>query len=354
MRIHFARTTSTALGLSLAAMAAYVALSTGGCTVTTSDAPVDDGGDTGIGNNDTGQPPSDTGTPETPTDTGSGFAVIVPASALVGGLCDGTACDIRDFGGGSTKTDIIPTDPGEGMLIWDAYATVTSAGTTFTSNEIKGTSSTSYVDGRITGLQSGTNVTITVTGYLRGLMGDGPDKGNIQIPWATATCTATPSSTADVTASCTRVPASGGTPVACTNGCLTLIPTLKGILFTSDVIDPAYCAGKGATDFDLFRARLPFTGTATVSRNEQDCQGVIWVPADGTWSEESPGVSNWGLSVESKTASTACSLNNPCKVDRNKTPGACATAGSPDCLDIYVVGSECVMNSTTTTGGPCF
>jgi hypothetical protein len=352
MRIFSARMTSTALGLSLAALAAYVAFSAGGCTVTTSDDTLD-GGDTGVINQDTGQPPLDTGTPDTtPTDTGSGTAVVIKAQLLVGGLCDGTACDIRDFGGGSAKTDIIPTDPGEGQLIWDAYATVTTASGTVTSNEIKGTSTTSYVDGRLTGLQAGTPVTITVTGYLRGLMGDGPDKGNIQIPWATATCTATPSDTTDVQATCTRTTSAGA--VACTNGCLTLIPTLKGILFTNDVLQSGYCSGKGATDFSLFRARLPFTGVAAVSRNEQDCGGVIWVPADGSWSEESPGVSNWGLSLEPLGASEpACSLSNPCKIDRNKTPGACATAGSPDCLDVYVVGSECQMTNTST-GGTCF
>jgi hypothetical protein len=351
MRINFARTSSTALGLSLAAFAAYVAFSAGGCTVTTSDNPVDDAGDTGVVTTDSGQP-VDTGTPDTtPTDTGTGTAVVIPGAFLVGGLCDGVACDIRDFGGGSKKTDIIPTDPGEGMIIWDAYGTVTTSTGTVTSTEIKGSGGT-YVDGRITGLQSGTAVSITITGYLRGLMGDGPDKGNIQIPWATATCTATPDSAHDVQATCKRATSAGA--VDCTNGCLTLIPTLKGILFTNDVLADGYCAGKGATDFSLFRARLPFTGTASVSRNEQDCNGVIWVPADGSWSEESPGISNWGLSLEPLGASEpACSLSNPCKVDRNRTPGACATAGSPDCLDVFVVGSECQMTNPST-GGTCF
>jgi hypothetical protein len=353
MRITFARTSSTALGLSLAAFAAYVAFSAGGCTVTTSDDTLD-GGDTGVANTDTGQPPNDTGSPDTtPTDTGSGTAVVIKAQFLVGGLCDSVACDIRDFGGGSKKSDIIPTDVAEGMLIYDAFGSVTtSTGSTVTSTEISGTATTTYSDGRITGLQAGTEVTITVTGYLRGKMGDGPSAGTTLIPWATATCKATPSATTDVQATCTRNTSAGA--VACTNGCLTLIPTLKGILFTNDVLPSDYCTGKGATDFSLFRARLPFTGTATVSRNEQDCSGVIWVPADGSWSEESPGVSNWGLSLEPSAASEpACSLSNPCKVDRNKTPGACATAGSADCLDVYVVGSECQMTNAST-GGTCF
>lgn len=349
MRMSSARFTSSALGLGLAAIASYVAFSAGGCTVTTSDGPLD-GGDSAItdtGGTDT-TPPKDTNPGDVTTDTGGGPAVIVPAAFLVGGLCDGVACDIRDFGGGSTKRDIIPADPTEGMIIYDAYAVAGGK----TSTEIKGTQSAGYVDGKIYGLPAGAPVDIIVTGYLRGMMGTGPSKGTDQIAWAAAKCTATPSATNDVKATCVRQK-TGGTSVACTNGCLTLIPTLKGILFTSDVLPTGYCTGKGATDFDLYRARLPFSGAVSVSRNEQDCAGMIWIPSDGTWSEESPGISNWGLSTEIKSSGTACSLSNPCKVDRNKTPGACNTAGSANCLDVYVVGSECQMTNTST-GGSCF
>jgi hypothetical protein len=347
MRMRNARLMSTALGLTLAGCLGYAAFGAVGCTVTTSDGPLTDGGgfDTNPGDGGVDTNPSDGGV-DTGTDTGAGFAVIIPASALIGG-CSGSplVCDdIRDFGGGSTKTDIVT-----GGRVWNAFA----VGGGKTSTEIGKDSTDKLIDGRVTGLPAGTPVTFTVTANLRGLNGDGPDPGTQTVPWATATCTATPSATADVTATCTRKKADGSTE-SCTKGCLQLITGLQGIVFTSDVLPPDYCAGKGKTEFSLTRARQPFSGTATVSRTVSDCQGVIWIPADKvTETGAKSGISDWGLSMEPKGTAAPCSKSSACHIDRNTAPGGCAAAGAVDCLDVFVVGSECQLTNAST-GGTCF
>ena len=218
MQMRTARLMSTALGLGLATCLGYAAFGAAGCTVVTSDAPLDDARtdtnpatDSGVDTN----PVVDSGVDTAPTDTGTGPAVIIPASALIGG-CSGSplVCDdIRDFRGGSTKTDIV-----SGGRVWNAFA----VGGGKTSTEIGKDATDKLVDGKVFGLPAGTPVTFTVTANLRGLNGDGPDPGTQTIPWATATCTATPSATADVTATCTRKKADG-TSEACTKGCLQLI-----------------------------------------------------------------------------------------------------------------------------------
>ena len=317
MRTAPVRFMSTAIGLAVMASLGYAAFGAVGCTVTVEDSP--DGGtltDTGgIDTNPT-------------TDTGSGFAVIIPAVVLIGGIDD----DVRDFGGGSTKTDIV-----DGGRVYNAYAV--GGGTT--STEIGKDSTDKLVDGKVYGLPAGVPVTFTVTANLRGLDGDGPGPGTQLVPWATATCTATPSASSDVTATCTRKTASGGDE-ACTRGCLQLIPTLQGIVFSSDVLPPSYCDGRGATEFSLLRARQPFSGGATVSRTVQDCRGVIFVPLTSV--TETAGKSEWGLSLEPTGTASACSLMNPCQVDRNTTGGL---------VDLFVVGSECQLTNAST-GGTCF
>jgi hypothetical protein len=314
--------------LALASFGLLAALATG-CTVVTSDAPLDagdtgtvsdDGTDTNV--DDTGIV-TDTGTPDAP----AGFGVIVRANDLVGGAAD----DIRDYGGGSTLADIR-----DGGRIAYAIAKYESGGTKIESNPIgNATSGGGRVDGKLVGLPVGGTVTITVTGYLRGLNGNNADVPMVRIPWATTTCTATPSATADVFATCTKK--------------LELIPTLAGIVFTSDVLPADYCAGKGAstTDgFDLLRARTPATGTAVVSKTTNDCQGVIWVPETEFAAQEVGGVSTWRLAMEPKGSGAACSLTdaNLCKVDR-KT----GTAK----IDIFIVGEACRLTNAST-GGTCF
>ena len=294
-----------------------------GCTITSSDAPLDDAGDTGVtGDDGTDTLVTNTGTPG--TDTAPGFAVIIPAAALVGGVDD----DIRDYGGGSTRSDIV-----DGGRIWEAYATAPFGSTTLESTRIgKDPSGPGRVDGRLTGLPAGTAVTITVTGYLRGLNGNNADVPNARVPWARTTCTATPSATADVTATCATK--------------LALIPDLKGIIFSSDVLPDGYCAGRGVAEFDILRARTPISGTATVSKTTNDCRGVIFIPLAEFASVETAGISEWSLSLEPKGTAAACTLTpaNKCVVNRNGTSGL---------LDVYVVGTSCQM-SNAKTGGTCF
>lgn len=309
---------STILGLGLAACAAYASFGAAGCTVTTSDGSLDGGetgGDTGVvtdtGTSDTGDAGGDT---NLPPDTGAGFAVVIPAASLIG---SSVSDDVKDFGGGSTKSDIVT-----GGRI--AYAVATSGSATSAPFGKSATDSSKLVDGRLTGLTVGTSATITVTGYLRGLNGNLAEAPSTPIAWATTTCTATPSATADVTASCTK---------------LKLLSTLKGILFSADVLPDGYCIGKGATDFSLTRARQPFSGPATVSKTTNDCLGVIWVPLSDV-TETAGGKSEWSLSLETKGSGTACTLAAPCKVTRGT-------------LDVFVVGNECQL-SNTSTGGTCF
>lgn len=351
-----ARLTGTALGLTLAAAVAYGAFGAAGCTVTTVDNA--DGGttDTGVVVTDTGapgdtMPPGDTNvTPVDSGDTGTAPAVIIPAAALIGGAGD----DVKDFGKGSTYVDIVGYDDvtDSGGKIWSALGA--SGGVT--SSEIgRDATSGALVDGKMFGLPAGVEATITVTGYLRGFVGDGPDAGSERVAWATTTCKATPSATGNVTATCTKKDAGGGS-VACTKGCLQLLPTLKGVLFTADILPDGYCAGKGATDFSLVRARQPFSGTATVSRNESDCRGVIWVPLDKVTEDPTTLQSDWSLSLEPKGAGTACSLSTPCTIKRKLTGGTV--------LDVYVVGTHGKSDGTTSTpecqltnastGGTCF
>jgi hypothetical protein len=299
-----------------------------GCTITSSDAPLDDAGDTGVVADDgtdtqvTDTQVTDTGTPE--TDAAPAFAVIIPANALVGGVDD----DVRDYGGGSTRSDIV-----DGGRIWEAYGAYTSGSTTIESTRIgNAPSGGGRVDGRLTGLPTGSPVTITVTGYLRGLNGNNADAPNTRVPWARTTCTATPSATSDVTATCATK--------------LAIIPDLKGIFFSSDVLPDGYCAGKGVAEFDILRARTPISGTATVSKTTNDCQGVIFVPESEFASAEVGGVSEWSLSLEPKGTAPACTLTpaNKCVIDRKTGTGK---------IDIYVVGAACQM-SNAKTGGTCF
>lgn len=303
-----------------ASLAAFAAVSTNGCTVLVNDAPLDDASadtiaDEGV---DTA---TDTGTPEVSTDTApdapAGYAVIVPATALIGGSSD----DVRDYNGGSSYSDIV-----SGGRIAYAIASYGSA----ESNKIGENVGGKLADGRLVGLPTDKGeLTITVTGYLRGLNGDGAATPNKRVPWATTTCKATPSATADVTATCTK---------------LALIPDLKGILFSSDVLPADYCAGKGATDFEALRARLPYSGTATVSKTTDDCLGVIWIPESEFLAKEVSGVTEWSLSAEVKSSTTACTIATPCKVDRG-------TGTSK--LDVYVVGDSCRLTNAST-GGTCF
>ena len=162
--------------------------------------------------------------------------------------------------------------------------------------------------------------------------GNNADAPNVRVPWARTTCTATPSATADVTATCATK--------------LAIIPDLKGIIFSSDVLPDGYCTGKGATEFDILRARTPISGTATVSKTTNDCQGVIFVPESEFASAEVTGVSEWSLSLEPKGSAAACTLTpaNKCVIDR-KT--------GTEKIDIYVVGAACQM-SNAKTGGTCF
>lgn len=304
-----------------ASLAAFAAVSTNGCTVLVNDAPLDDAAadtiaDEGV---DTA---TDTGTPDVSTDTAPdapvGYAVVVPATALIGGSAD----DIRDYNGGSSYSDIV-----SGGRI--AYA-IASYGSV-ESNKIGENVGGKLADGRLVGLPTDKGeLTITVTGYLRGMNGDGTATPNKRVAWATTTCKATPSTTADVTATCAK---------------LALIPDLKGILFSSDVLPPDYCTGKGATDFELLRARLPYDGTATVSKTTDDCLGVIWIPESEFAASEVSGVTKWSLSAEVKSSSTACTIAPPgCTVDRG-------TGTSK--LDVYVVGDSCRLTNTST-GGTCF
>lgn len=324
----------TLLVLGSFGLIAGVTVAAMGCTVVTNDAPLDAGPDTGTivadDGVDTNVVVTDTGMmPETP----AAFGVIVRANDLVGGAAD----DIRDFGGGSTRADIQV-----GGRIAYAIAKYEDGSRKDESNPIgNATSGGGRVDGKLIGLPTGAAVTITVTGYLRGLNGNNDEAPMIRVPWAVTTCTATPSATADVIATCKN--ASG------TNSTLELIPTLSGILFTSDVLPDGYCAGKGAsttTGFDVLRARTPATGTAVVSKTTDDCLGVIWVPETEFATQEVSGVSTWRLAMEPKGAAAACSLTDPnlCRVDR-KT----GTAK----IDIFVVGTSCQLTNATTAG-TCF
>ncbi len=297
------------LGTLLVGALVYGALGTTGCVVVTDS--TSDAGDTGYVD-DTGT--TDTGITDTGTDTALP-SVIIPGAALLGD-------DALDFGGGSSKADIVTNKR-------IAYA-VAKVGAT-ESGPIGKDASGTIVNGKLTGLTPGVPVTITVTGYLRGLTGKNADPANERIPWAVTTCTATPSASADVTAACNK---------------LALITDLKGIVVTSDVLPSGYCAGKGATDFEELRARTPFSGSAIASRYVTDCYGVIFIPFADFSASEVGGVSEWSLSLGSKSSSTACTSTAPCRVDR-KTSSA-----SP--IDLYVVGSECGLNTSTAAPTTCF
>lgn len=294
-----------------------------GCTIVESDPLLDDAGDTGAVTDDgTDTMVTDTGTSETTPDAPVGYAVIIRANDLVGGTMD----DIRDYGGGSTYSDIAV-----GGRIWEAYGLYESGGTKIESTRIgNNTGGSGRVDGRLTGLPTGSEVTITVTGYLRGLNGDNADAPSKRVPWARTTCKATPSATADVYATCATK--------------LALIPDLKGIIFSSDVLPDGYCTGKGATEFELLRARIPYSGTAVVSKTTNDCQGVVFIPESEFLANEVSGVSEWSLSLERKGSGTACTLSTPCRIDR-KT--------GMDKIDVYVVGTSCQLTNAST-GGSCF
>jgi hypothetical protein len=292
-----------------------------GCTITESDPLLDDAGETSvIADDGTDTQVTDTGTPE--TDAAPTFAVIIQANALVGGTTD----DVRDYGGGSTYSDIAV-----GGRIYEAYAVYEGTPRVESTRIGNATTGSGRVDGRLIGLPTDKGeLTFTVTGYLRGLNGNAAAVPSVRVPWARTTCKATPSKNADVIATCATK--------------LALIPDLKGIVFSSDVLPDGYCAGKGATDFELLRARTPAAGTAVVSKTTNDCQGVVFVPESEFAAQEVTGITTWGLSAEVKSATSACSLITPCRVDR-KT--------GTDKLDIYVVGSACQLTNTST-GGTCF
>ncbi|MBI2389992.1 MAG: hypothetical protein HYV09_10415 [Deltaproteobacteria bacterium] len=298
-----------------------------GCTVMVNDDPLPDAADDA--GDDTGADVADEGVDTTPTDGAVDApappAVIVRANDLVGGASD----DVRDYGGGSTFTDITV-----GGRIAYALAKYEAGTVKVESNAIGNAADGSgRVDGRLVGLPTDKGeLTITVTGYLRGLNGNGTDTPNTRVPWAQTTCKATPSATADVVATCATK--------------LALIPDLKGIVFSSDVLPPDYCAGKGKTDFELLRARIPTSGTAVVSKTTNDCQGVIFVPESEFLAQEVSGVSTWSLSLEAKSSATACTLKDPfCKIDRK--------LGTADAIDLYVVGEACRLTNAST-GGTCF
>jgi hypothetical protein len=251
---------------------------------------------------------------------GASQAVIIPADALVGGAAD----DIRDYGGGSTYLDITA----DGRISYAVAAYDLRPGTL--ESIPFGVVDGKRVDGRLAALPTDQGeVTITVTGYLRSLNGNGADPPRARVPWATATCKATPSATAEVTATCDK---------------LALIPDLAGILFSSDVLPSDYCTGKGATDFELLRARLPYSGPAAVSKTTNDCLGVIWVPESEFLANEVDGVTDWSLSDEVKSSSTTCTLSTPCHIERGT--GAAK-------VDVYVVGESCKLTNAST-GGTCF
>lgn len=306
-----------------AGFAAFAAMSANGCTVLVNDAPLDAGDDAIVTDDGVDSAPSDSGA-DVATDTApdaAAYAVIVKADDLVGGAAD----DIRDYGGGSTYLDITA-----GGRIAYAVAAYGTGATAIESNQI-GVSGGKRVDGRLVGLPTDKGeLTLTVTGYLRGLNGNGADVPSARVRWATTTCKATPKSDADVVATCTTK--------------LAIISDLKGILFSSDVLPADYCTGKGATDFETLRARLPYSGTATVSKTTNDCLGVIWIPETEFLASEVTGVTEWSLSAEVKSSTTACTSSTPCKVDRG-------TGASK--LDIYVVGDSCRLTNAST-GGTCF
>lgn len=294
-----------------------------GCTVMVNDEPLPDAADD-AGDDVATDDGVDSAPPDVAPDAPAPPAVIVRANDLVGGIDD----DVRDYGGGSTFSDITA-----GGRIAYAIAKYEAGTVKVESNAIgNAASGGGRVDGRLVGLPTDKGeLTITVTGYLRGLNGNGPDAPSIRVPWAQTTCKATPSATADVVATCATK--------------LALIPDLKGIVFSSDVLPPDYCAGKGKTDFELLRARLPTSGDAVVSKTTNDCQGVIFVPESEFLAQEVSGVSTWSLSAEVKSSATACTLADPfCKIDR-KT-GA-------EKIDIYVVGEACRLTNAST-GGTCF
>jgi len=293
-----------------------------GCTITESDPLLDDAGETSvIADDGTDTQVADTGTPE--TDAAPTFAVVFQPSTLLGSA----DTEMKDFGGGSTFADLAV-----GNRIYEAYAVYESGATKLESTRIgnKLPPESGRLDGRLTGLPTDKGeLTFTVTGYLRGLNGNAAAVPSVRIPWARTTCKATPSKTADVIATCSK---------------LTFIADLKGIVFSSDVLPDGYCTGKGATDFELLRARTPAAGTAVVSKTTNDCQGVVFVPESEFAAQEVNGITTWGLSAEVKSATSACSLITPCRVDR-KT--------GTDKIDIYVVGSACQLTNTST-GGTCF
>lgn len=305
---------SSALGIVLAAVgvAAYGSFGAMGCTILTSDTVdggyIGDGGDGGSDAADTGGKP----------DTGSGFAVIINAKDLID--LPGTSLDgAKDLGYGSTTDDI------KHLKVYNAIGAVGA----LESTPIGRDASNSFVNGRLTGLAAGAPVTITVTGYLRGLNGDNGDVPSQRIPFVSTTCTATPSATSDVDAKCTF---------------MKFIPGTAGVIVSSDVLPTGWCDGPGKTGFFRLRARQPLTGPSTVSRTVDDCKGVVFIPL--TKITETAGRSEFALSMEPPASGAPCTLTKACQVDRKCTGGTCAT-------DVYVISAECGL-SNATTGGTCF
>ncbi|GAC1353075.1 MAG: hypothetical protein NVSMB1_22600 [Polyangiales bacterium] len=313
---------TTALGAIAAASLAYVSFGAVGCTVTSVDNTDAGPGDAGLVS-ETG----DTGGGSETAETTTGFAVIIPAKGLT--TSSTKADEVHDFGGGSTVDDIKT-----GNRIYNAFGVAKSAGgTDVESTAIGKDAKDTLIDGRITGLPVGSESTITVTGYLRGLNGRLADRPSKRIAWAKVTCKATASATQDVTAVC--------------DGPLKLLggTELDGVVFTSDVLPTGYCKGKGATEFDLLRARTPTTGPVTVSATVDDCLGVIFVPAKDFAAAESGMKSMWNLVLEPKGAAGACTRTVPCTVDRS-------------IASTIVIGAACKLDNTLapprTGKPPCF
>jgi hypothetical protein len=298
----------------LVALLGFGTFTAAGCTLTVNDGLPNDAGPDALPD---GAPIEDA-PPVGDADAPNQFAVVIRAADLIGGSGE---TDIEDLGGGSTRAEIV------GFTV--AYALAKSGAVE--SSPIEKTGANSYLDGRLVGLPPGVKAAITVTGYLRGLNGDLAAAPDRRIPWATATCEATPSATADVVATCGKLK----------------LGDQKGVVFASDVLPPDYCTGKGATDFSRLRARLPYDGPAAISRATDDCRGVIWVPSSEFTASETAGITNWSLSLEAKSAGTACTLKAPgCRVDRNDPAGGF--------FDIVVMGEGCRLNATTTGSASCF
>lgn len=341
----FVRIGSTALGIALAGLTAWSTFGAVGCVITTED-------DTDGGVTDTGT----TGDTANPGTTGG---LSIKASDLLASQASDT--DIKDFGGGSTYAEIT------GLKIAYAKAKIVSGPTIPADPEfpsglsVIGKGASGYLDGTIEGLLPG-EYQILVTGYLRGVNGPGVEDGNtdvnLRVPFARAKCSATVTVGAVAPATCEI---------------LSIIDpdtsdlVSKGIIFPSDLLPAGYCAGAGATKFELLRARFPTIGSALVSTAGSDCQGVIFIPEATSWTSMESGTTRetvWSLSLEPKFNTTphcpdpagsdpnnctACTITTQCKVIRKDASGN---------IDLFVVNPAtnpgCVVSAANTGTTDCF